>query len=77
MKLLVKNTRRFRLLVPAAAVIAAILVSSCSVHTHSNRSHKRGVRSAKSIPPGQHKKMHGDKSARDYAPGQQKGKKNR
>ncbi len=76
MKLLIKNNRLL-LLLPALATAVALLLSSCSVHTHSNRSHKHRVRSEKKIPPGQHKKMHGDKSARDYAPGHQKGKKKR
>ena len=33
---------------------------------------KAGVQ--KRVPPGQHKKIHGDKSAKKYAPGQKKGK---
>lgn len=40
-------------------------VISCSTHTHHT------TRSGK-IPPGQAKKMSGDKSAKAYAPGQQK-----
>jgi hypothetical protein len=49
------------------AVITAFLIlfiSSCSVHTSSSNSGK--------IPPGQAKKMQGSKSAKAYAPGQQK-----
>ena len=41
---------------------------SCTVHhphSHSNNSSKR-------VPPGQAKKMSGSKSAKAYAPGQQK-----
>ena len=33
--------------------------------------------SAKPLPPGQAKKVYGDKSAKKYAPGQQKKKKNK
>jgi len=48
-------------------VITAFLIlfiSSCSVHKSSSNSGK--------IPPGQAKKMSGSKSAKAYAPGQQK-----
>jgi len=53
----------------AAVIIMVILfvvisVISCSVHTHRTGSGK--------IPPGQAKKMSGSKSAKAYAPGQQK-----
>jgi uncharacterized protein YpmB len=52
-----------------AAIIMVILfvvisVVSCSVHTHSSGPGK--------VPPGQAKKMSGSKSAKAYAPGQQK-----
>jgi len=49
-------------------VLLFVMVSmlSCVVQ-HSNSSH-----SSKRIPPGQAKKMSGSKSARAYAPGQQK-----
>lgn len=55
------------------AVVALILlflllsVISCSVHSHTNT-----TTTGKKIPPGQAKKMNGDKSAKAYAPGQQK-----
>ncbi|UPZ13924.1 hypothetical protein [Flavobacterium humidisoli] len=44
-------------------------VISCSTHTHV---HNHSAPSGKKIPPGQAKKMNGDKSAKAYAPGQQK-----
>jgi hypothetical protein len=44
-------------------------VISCSTHTHV---HNHPAPSGKKIPPGQAKKMNGDKSAKAYAPGQQK-----
>lgn len=40
-----------------------LFVTSCGVHTSSNSG---------KIPPGQAKKISGDKSAKKYAPGQQK-----
>ncbi|MHC0448437.1 hypothetical protein ACWA1F_23750 [Flavobacterium sp. 3-218] len=43
-------------------------VISCSTHTHTHTPAPSG----KKIPPGQAKKMNGDKSAKAYAPGQQK-----
>lgn len=45
-------------------LFVVISVMGCSVHTHSTGSGK--------IPPGQAKKMSGSKSAKAYAPGQQK-----
>ncbi|MDP5201637.1 hypothetical protein [Flavobacterium sp. DG2-3] len=56
------------------AVIVLVLlflvlsVISCSTHTHTHTPAPSG----KKIPPGQAKKMNGDKSAKAYAPGQQK-----
>lgn len=44
-------------------------LTSCVVHTPSHRQH----RSAK-VPPGHAKKYYGDRSAKRYAPGQQKKK---
>ncbi|MCM0666533.1 hypothetical protein [Flavobacterium tyrosinilyticum] len=57
------------------AVVALVLlflvlsVISCSTHTHV---HNHPAPSGKKMPPGQAKKMNGDKSAKAYAPGQQK-----
>ncbi|MBJ2125837.1 hypothetical protein [Flavobacterium sp. IB48] len=57
------------------AVVALVLlflvlsVISCSTHTHTQTT---PAPSGKKIPPGQAKKMNGDKSAKAYAPGQQK-----
>ncbi|WP_307295324.1 hypothetical protein [Flavobacterium sp. SORGH_AS_0622] len=42
--------------------IAVLMISSCSAHIHTSGK----------VPPGQAKKMTGDKSAKAYAPGQQK-----
>jgi len=49
-------------------LFVAISVLSCTTHTHS-QSHGS---SSKKVPPGQAKKMSGSKSAKAYAPGQQK-----
>jgi len=46
------------------AILIAIFIMGCSVQTSSASSGK--------IPPGQAKKMSGSKSAKAYAPGQQK-----
>lgn len=48
-------------------ILLALFVTSCSVHTVHNSSSNSGK-----IPPGQAKKMSGSKSAKAYAPGQQK-----
>ncbi|WP_264530508.1 hypothetical protein [Flavobacterium sp. N502540] len=48
-------------------IILASTVISCSVHTVHTSSSNSGK-----IPPGQAKKMSGSKSAKAYAPGQQK-----
>ncbi|MFV8374932.1 hypothetical protein [Flavobacterium sp. LB1P62] len=50
--------------------VFAISLSNCAVRvgTNSNRASYK----AKRIPPGQAKKMNGDKSAKRYAPGQNK-----
>jgi hypothetical protein len=48
-------------------ILAASFITGCSVHTSHNSSSNSGK-----IPPGQAKKMSGNKSAKAYAPGQQK-----
>ncbi|GAA4124026.1 hypothetical protein [Flavobacterium chungbukense] len=54
----------------AVTIIIATFVTlsslSCSTHVHTQPA------PGKKIPPGQAKKMNGDKSAKAYAPGQQK-----
>lgn len=49
-------------------VILFVTISaiSCSTHTHTSSGN------SKRVPPGQAKKMSGSKSAKAYAPGQQK-----
>jgi len=49
-------------------ILFAFSLSNCHVHMRTrNASHK-----VKRLPPGQAKKIHGDKSAKNYAPGQNK-----
>lgn len=60
-----KTARFFKYLLFSA--LLALFITSCSVHTVHNSSSKSGK-----IPPGQAKKMSGSKSAKAYAPGQQK-----
>ncbi|PKH66626.1 hypothetical protein CXF59_11870 [Flavobacterium sp. ALD4] len=49
-------------------ILFTISLSSCSFRTTTHRSNYK----AKKIPPGQAKKIHGDKSAKNYAPGHNK-----
>ena len=46
-------------------ILFAITLSNCSVQV----GHNRGTVKAKQIPPGQAKKMAGQKSAKNFAPG--------
>ncbi|HLF50781.1 hypothetical protein [Flavobacterium sp.] len=50
--------------------VFAISLSNCSVHT-STRSSRTSYK-AKSLPPGHAKKIHGQKSAKRFAPGHNK-----
>jgi len=52
-----------------AIIVFSFSIISCEVRT--TNSNARGVGS-KSIPPGQAKKIYGTKSARPFAPGQNK-----
>lgn len=54
-----KNTRAYLLF----ALAATLIFGSCTVY-HDANGHR--------IPPGQAKKMYGTKSAKPFAPGQQK-----
>ncbi|MRX70203.1 hypothetical protein SAMN06265349_101797 [Flavobacterium resistens] len=60
------------------AVIVMVLlflvlsVISCSTHVHTGLGPGGPAPTGKKVPPGQAKKMNGDKSAKAYAPGQQK-----
>ncbi|MFH6935364.1 hypothetical protein [Flavobacterium sp. FlaQc-30] len=64
------QTSKYTKYIIIVMVILFVIISaiSCSTHTHTYTP----VPSGKKIPPGQAKKMNGDKSAKAYAPGQQK-----
>ena len=49
-------------------ILFAISFSNCSIQTGNSRSSHK----AKKLPPGQAKKIYGGKSAKRYAPGQNK-----
>lgn len=82
--------RKFNLV--AIFALAALFLTSCDGSTtvygieHRNKKQKKYKKyprydtryeNHRSLPPGQHKKVHGDKSAKRYAPGQQKKKVNK
>jgi len=53
-------------IIPLVATFLVLTLSSCSTNLHTQTS------TSKKMPPGQAKKINGDKSAKGYAPGQQK-----
>lgn len=55
-----------------AVLITALSISFTGCKT--TVTHTTTTKSSKPLPPGQAKKIHGDKSAKKYAPGQQKKK---
>ncbi len=64
------QTSKFTKIAVIALVLLFLVLSviSCSTHTHTTTQTTTG----KKIPPGQAKKASGSKSAKAYAPGQQK-----
>lgn len=67
----------------AIFALAALFLTSCDgsttiygiEHQHRNKKKYKKQRydnNHRNLPPGQHKKVHGEKSAKRYAPGQQK-----
>jgi hypothetical protein len=52
-------------------LLFAVSFSNCSVNWRTNRATHHSYK-AKKNPPGHAKKMHGDKSAKQYAPGHNK-----
>lgn len=64
------QTSKYTKYIIIVMVILFVIISaiSCSTHTHTYTPAPSG----KKIPPGQAKKMNGNKSAKAYAPGQQK-----
>jgi len=61
-----KNNKISKFGITLLVILFAFSISSCSIHagTHSH--------TTKKVPPGQAKKANGDKSAKKYAPGQNK-----
>lgn len=61
-----KKIKFSKFVITMLVILFAFSISNCSVRmgTHSQ--------SAKNIPPGQAKKINGDKSAKNYAPGHNK-----
>ena len=65
-----KNLSFRKMYVMALFLITAATLTNC-VHVHHPR-HRTIVVKQKSLPPGQAKKIYGDKSARRHAPGHNK-----
>lgn len=65
-----KTSRYTKVAVIIMVVLFVVIsVASCSTHVHNSNNNGN-----QKIPPGQAKKMSGSKSAKAYAPGQQKKK---
>lgn len=65
---LMKNFKRSRIGIIILVILFALSTSNCHVQMGTPRTHHK----VKRIPPGQAKKINGDKSAKKYAPGQNK-----
>lgn len=63
-----KVIRTSKFAVTVLVILFTVSLSSCSFRTTTHRSNYK----AKRIPPGHAKKIHGDKSAKYYAPGHNK-----
>jgi hypothetical protein len=63
-----RTFKNSRFTVSIMAILFAISFSNCSIQT----GHGRSTYKAKKLPPGQAKKIFGGKSAKRYAPGQNK-----
>ncbi len=63
-----KTFKNSRFAVSVVVILFAVSFSNCSIQTGTSRSTYK----AKSLPPGQAKKIYGGKSAKRYAPGQNK-----
>jgi hypothetical protein len=63
-----KVSRTSKFAVTVLVILFTVSLSSCSFRTTTHRSNYK----AKKIPPGHAKKIHGDKSAKYYAPGHNK-----
>jgi hypothetical protein len=61
-----RTFKNSRFTVSIMVILLAISFSNCSIQTRNGRSTYK----AKKLPPGQAKKIYGGKSAKRYAPGQ-------
>ena len=65
-----KNFKSPKFAVQILIMLFALTLANCSVKVGSHPHHSSGQ--TKQIPPGQAKKMTGDKSAKNHAPGHNK-----
>ncbi|MFV8335725.1 hypothetical protein [Flavobacterium sp. RSP29] len=63
-----RTFKKSRFAVSIMVILFVVSFSNCSIHTGTSRSSYN----AKKLPPGQAKKIYGGKSAKRYAPGQNK-----
>ncbi|MFV8368935.1 hypothetical protein [Flavobacterium sp. LB2R40] len=63
-----RTFKNSRFAVSLMVILFAVSLSNCSIRTGTSRS----TYNAKKLPPGQAKKIYGGKSAKRYAPGQNK-----
>ncbi len=63
-----RTFKNSRVAVSIMIILFAVSFSSCSIQTRTTRTTYK----AKRLPPGQAKKIYGGKSAKRYAPGQNK-----
>jgi hypothetical protein len=63
-----KIFKNSRAAISIMTIFLAVSFSNCSIQTRPNRATYK----AKKLPPGQAKKIYGGKSAKSYAPGQNK-----
>ncbi|TGD58510.1 hypothetical protein [Flavobacterium humi] len=67
-----KNSKPHFIIFLVTFLVASLGLTSCVVHEHHPHRHRTVIVKEKRIPPGQAKKRHGDRSARDHAPGHRK-----
>ena len=62
------NYRSVKSIIVALSLCSALCFVSCSAGIHTTTTRPQ-AKSSKKMPPGQAKKLNGDKSAKKYAPG--------
>jgi hypothetical protein len=63
-----KKIKGSRFAISILVILFAVSLSNCNVHVGT----RKATVKAKKIPPGQAKKINGDRGAKRYAPGQNK-----